>query len=346
MLIAANASGCSDTAFANITFNPSPDLGADQTTGVCAGIPANLTTGFNLNGLTASWTSGGAPVADPTQVTVGGIYQLIATNAFGCSDTALVNVTVTNGPSLGPDQSFDLCPWQTVDLSTAFNTSGLGATYTLSGLPVTNFTAVYDSGLYTVLVTDLITGCSDQAYAQVNNVECICSADFVHDAKCIQEPVTFSIVTDSILTGAHWTFGNGQPDQYVLQPTLKLNSEDSVWVKLEATMTCGTYTVIKYISAYDCSDSCHFYLPTAFTPNSDGTNDSFTWKGECTPEEFYLAIYNRFGQVVYQSDNPMASWDGKYNNTTSPSGVYVYHLEYRLPYQYKQVVSGRLNVVR
>jgi gliding motility-associated-like protein len=96
----------------------------------------------------------------------------------------------------------------------------------------------------------------------------------------------------------------------------------------------------------DCADSCHFYLPSAFTPNSDGKNDRFTWYGECDPEEFSMEIYNRFGQRVFFSDNPLASWDGKYENAVSPEGVYVYHISYRLPYQQKQLVSGTMMVVR
>ncbi|HEX5002163.1 MAG TPA: gliding motility-associated C-terminal domain-containing protein, partial [Bacteroidia bacterium] len=345
MLIAVNASGCADTAVVDVTFDPAPALGADQSLTACAGTAVDITAGFSLAGLTAVWTSGGTPVPDPANVATAGTYQLIATNSFGCSDTALVSVTVSAGPSLGPDQTFNLCSWQTIDLTTVFNITGLTASYTFNGAPITSYTSVYDSGMYAVNVTDA-NGCTDQALVIVHNVACICDADFSYDARCLQEPVTFTIQSDSALIGAHWIFGGGLPDAWTLQPTVKFRGADNFLVTLEAQLSCGMYTVQKYVTLSDCADSCHFYIPTAFTPNSDGHNDAFIWKGDCDPELFNIAIYNRYGQVVFKSDKPQLGWDGTYNNERSPEGMYVYTLEYKLPYQQKQVVSGKLNIVR
>ena len=97
-LIAVNASGCADTATVNLTVNPKPNLGADQAFTKCTDSIVNLTTLYTTTGLTANYTIGGNAVANPAAVTGAGIYQLIATNNFGCADTALV--TITNNQQL------------------------------------------------------------------------------------------------------------------------------------------------------------------------------------------------------------------------------------------------------
>ena len=97
-LIAANNSGCADTATVNITVNARPNLGADQAITKCTDSTRNLTTLFNTAGLTTNWTLGGNSVANPAAASVAGVYQLIATNSFGCADTALV--TITNNQQL------------------------------------------------------------------------------------------------------------------------------------------------------------------------------------------------------------------------------------------------------
>jgi len=340
-----NPAGCTVGGNATLTFNPTPDLGADQLSVICSGTTTNITLLYNLSGLTASWTQGGIAIPDPTSVSVAGIIQLAVVNSYGCMDTALVTINTNTGPSLGTDQSLALCSWQTVDLSAVFPVTGLTATYTMNGNPVANYTAVYDSGMYVVMVTDA-NGCTDDAAATITNLSCFCEADFAYSGRCIQDPVQFELISDSALISAHWNFGGATADQYVADPQVKFNTNATVVVTLEATLSCGLVTVKKEMQMLDCADSCHFYLPSAFTPNGDGRNDTFTWVGECGPEEFSMEIYNRYGQLLYNSDNPRASWDGKFENADIPAGVYVYHVAFRLPYQEKQVLTGTTSVMR
>jgi len=92
-LIAVNTSGCADTATVNVSLNPKPTLGADQTITKCNDSTVNLTTLYTTTGLTTNWTIGSVAVPDPAAVLDAGIYRLIATNSFSCADTALVNVS-------------------------------------------------------------------------------------------------------------------------------------------------------------------------------------------------------------------------------------------------------------
>ncbi len=99
-LIAANNSGCADTALLTASFLAKPNLGADKAVSKCTDSTINLNVLFNTAGLTTLWTFNATAVANPAAVTVPGTYQLIATATGGCADTALV--TVTNDASLCP----------------------------------------------------------------------------------------------------------------------------------------------------------------------------------------------------------------------------------------------------
>jgi serine protease AprX len=99
-LIAANNSGCADTATVNVTINARPALGTDLSITKCTDSTKNLTTLFTTAGLTTNWTLAGNAVANPAAVSAAGVYQLIATNSFGCADTALV--TIINNQQLCP----------------------------------------------------------------------------------------------------------------------------------------------------------------------------------------------------------------------------------------------------
>ena len=92
-LTAVNSNGCGDTALVNVAFNPKPNLGIDRSITKCTDSTVNLTNLYNTTGLTATWTMGGLPVANPSSVITAGVYQLIASSGAGCADTALVTIT-------------------------------------------------------------------------------------------------------------------------------------------------------------------------------------------------------------------------------------------------------------
>ena len=78
------------------------------------------------------------------------------------------------------------------------------------------------------------------------------------------------------------------------------------------------------VRSEDCS-SC-FIFPNGFTPNGDLINDKFQPVIECGAEvEFYqLIVFNRWGQKVFQTNNPQEGWDGYFNNKQSTTDVYVW----------------------
>lgn len=66
------------------------------------------------------------------------------------------------------------------------------------------------------------------------------------------------------------------------------------------------------------------HAPNAFSPNGDGLNDGFGVLPYCI-NEFYIAIYNRWGQKMFETHDPRAFWDGYFNGKQCEIGVYVYY---------------------
>jgi gliding motility-associated-like protein len=70
------------------------------------------------------------------------------------------------------------------------------------------------------------------------------------------------------------------------------------------------------------------WVPNAFTPNSDGNNDLFQVFGNYKAmKNFGIKIFDRWGEMVFESESPEFTWDGTFKGTLMPPGVYVYVLE-------------------
>jgi gliding motility-associated-like protein len=67
----------------------------------------------------------------------------------------------------------------------------------------------------------------------------------------------------------------------------------------------------------------NFYVPTAFTPNNDNTNEKFGVVGQGIGK-FNMKIYNAWGELIFESNNPEDGWDGKFKGVNSPVGTYLY----------------------
>jgi gliding motility-associated-like protein len=88
-------------------------------------------------------------------------------------------------------------------------------------------------------------------------------------------------------------------------------------------------------------------IPNVFTPNGDGIND--TWQVKNLPE--YTAcivdIYNRYGQLVYQSTGYAHEWDGKSNGKPLPAGTYYYIIDLKADLKTgTKPLSGFVDIVR
>ena len=130
-----------------------------------------------------------------------------------------------------------------------------------------------------------------------------------------------------------------------------VNQPGMYWVTIENY--CGTDTDSLYVDFDNC---CAVGFPNAFTPNSDGINDEFYLiHNYCGVYEYELKIFNRAGQVVFQSNDVEDKWDGTWNGKDLDMGVYVYTLSYKLdgptfdggiPAEFPVFESGNVTLLR
>ncbi len=88
-----------------------------------------------------------------------------------------------------------------------------------------------------------------------------------------------------------------------------------------------------------------FVIPNAFTPNGDGVNDRLCFNTDILAE-FHIAIFNRWGQCVYESTDASQCWDGTFRNAPCLPGVYTYTCHVRCHSQVENDFKGDITLIR
>jgi gliding motility-associated-like protein len=87
------------------------------------------------------------------------------------------------------------------------------------------------------------------------------------------------------------------------------------------------------------------FIPNAFTPNENNKNEVFLpYTGGL--KTFQLAVYNRWGERVFESSDPSIGWDGTVNGKMAMEGVYVYDFRYSDFKDRKYQNTGTLHLIR
>jgi gliding motility-associated-like protein len=97
--------------------------------------------------------------------------------------------------------------------------------------------------------------------------------------------------------------------------------------------------------AFD-TECCAVFVPNAFSPNDDGVNDGFLPLSGCGFEGYSLRIFDRWGQLVFESENPDDEWNGRFRGRPLEPGVYVYVLNCRFSAVDERELYGSFSLVR
>jgi gliding motility-associated-like protein len=98
------------------------------------------------------------------------------------------------------------------------------------------------------------------------------------------------------------------------------------------------------ILSKDCMSG--LYVPTAFTPNGDGKNDVFRPLLFGNVSQYRLTVYNRWGEVVYQTTEPQKGWDGKVAGIQQAPNVFIWTCTYQLEGEAVQNRKGSVTLIR
>jgi gliding motility-associated-like protein len=94
------------------------------------------------------------------------------------------------------------------------------------------------------------------------------------------------------------------------------------------------------------SGDCEMFIPNAFTPNKDGLNDNFGVLGTAVVQDFSFKIYNRYGQVIFSTNNIANKWDGTYKGQRMSAGTYPWSIIYINKLGYTKWLRGTVLIVR
>ena len=87
-------------------------------------------------------------------------------------------------------------------------------------------------------------------------------------------------------------------------------------------------------------------VPNAFSPDGNSWNDGFGAHGNAM-EVFYMCIYNRWGQCVFESNDITKAWDGRFKGADQETGIYVYQIQYQLVGTNEtKLIRGNLTLIR
>ncbi len=192
-------------------------------------------------------------------------------------------------------------------------------------------------GFYTIVVEDL-NQCTNELTFEITQPPFI-KADY----RVLDDTVTTNYSLVNLFDNSE---GNVVEWQWELSNGFTSNSQDIINLDLSTNLdTSGiNYFDLKLvvIDEFMCKDSIYgtlaikeehtLFVPNGFTPDLDGNNDTFKiFHHAMKTETFSMSIFDRFGSLVYQSNDPNMAWDGTNLRTGNPlvTGTYSYILSYQ-----------------
>lgn len=355
-LTATSVNGCVGNITLPIEVYPNPEANFSATDECVNGGPTVFTDLSTISGGTIdSWSwdfgdgSGGA-VEDPIKkYTAPGIYdaELTVISEFGCQDVITIPVTVHEKPDANFTSDVTaICSPDCIEFESLSSspTSGISGWYwqfesgdiAFEENPRICFNAVYADQLYDVeLIVTNDFGCKDTLFVDdYVSVTATPVASFDCDPY---EVDIFDPTIDFINTSENgytyiWNFGDNSALSNNVDPTHTYPETPGDYrVILEAQSQNGLCSSFAS-KIVRVQDVIIYYIPNSFTPDGDDFNETFApvFRSGYDPYDFHFVIYNRWGEIVFETYDASKGWDGTYGDLgLVESGVYVWSLDFR-----------------
>ncbi|MEO8066457.1 MAG: gliding motility-associated C-terminal domain-containing protein [Flavobacteriales bacterium] len=295
------------------------------------------------------WSDGAFPI-ETNNVSPDSTTLYIVTTTDGCSDPVIDSVLITVHPPFQEEFAFSAMQCYGEPGYVSGSVIGTG-TFTFSwdtGSLQTGDSVNLPAGeLVQVHVENDATGCSHDTLIQVPSWPAITALFSANpDEPCVpwdQRDVTFIDLSNNAV-GGYWVIdGDTVPYSVGGDPNYDLGHAGYYSVQL-VVWNQGNCT--DSMSLDICiEDSEAIFLPDAFSPNGDGSNDVLYVRGG-TIAGMEFAVYDRWGARVFSSTQREHGWDGNTNDAQSPSGVYLYTLQATLDNGDVIERTGNITLVR
>lgn len=315
---AANGT-CSDMDSIVITSVLPPSVGNDTT--ICEGQPLVLDPG---PGTAYNWSTGA--VTQTISVSSSGIYWVDVSNG-NCVQRDSIDVTVTPLPVISLGNDTLLCP----NAQLTLNAGNPGALYAWSTGENTQNIIIDSSGTYSVFVTQ--SSCSSRDTINV------AYAPPVYLGEDLSLCGLFEVSLSAPVTaGGSYLWSTGATSQ-----SIDINNGGSYWVQVSS----GNCVLTDTIEVTGAPGEGMIFIPNTFTPNGNAINATFMAYGDGIVK-FKMRIFNRWGELLYETTDMNAGWDGFYKGQLVQQDAYVYVIEYQTMCADGKLVKkiGHVNVIR
>lgn len=335
-------------------------LGLNYTVGgtsACANTPVMFSSVINnscdTSGYQYQWTfQGGSPASssamDPSVTYVApGTYPVTLVLTTLCKKDTVSNSVVINSDT-GAVINPVACNSHTVNGQT-YTTSGLytQTLYTVSGCDsILTINLTINSDLTTTSNENICEGESASIHGTNQTVAGIYSQTLFTTGGCD----SVSVISLSVFPNPLIDLGNDITITAGQQATLSVSAasgntyqwstgETSITINAKpetATIYSAIITDVNGCTATDsitvnvisaCDDNTEAFVPNSFSPNGDGENDQLQLYSTGNPASVYFAVYNRWGEIVFEANGLNEAWDGTYRSKPLDVAVYTYILK-------------------
>lgn len=307
---------CNTSTVISILSGTAPIIAVTGNSMVCIGNSATLTATGAAN---YTWNPGSTTSSSVIVTPTASISYTLLGGSGNCTNTAVYTLNVTNIPTVTAT-SGSVCNGSSITLS------ALGATsYTWNEGTTNSSLIVTPTSDITYTVIGETANCTNSAIASVSVV----------NSPTISLPNQITITPGSSTqlnlntdaTTYQWSPPQGLSctncDMPIASP--QVNTQYCVLTSIDG---CTATACIQVNVEIDCNKNYDYSTPTAFTPNNDGNNDSYCLKGwdNCI-KNFYIAIFNRWGEKVYDSSDPTFCWDGTFLGAKLDPAVFAFYIK-------------------
>lgn len=249
------------------------------------------------------------------------IYRLIVANASGCVDTDQVSVAFkTSSFEVNPEKK-TICFGDTVQLfAKGGHTYEWSPGATLSDSTIFNPIAI-PTGDITYFVSVYAPECEYKATLPIEikvNPKPSAVATATNNIECNMEAANLMAVGG---TSYYWYPVGDLNDPNIPNPVATPSKKTKYTVSVTNQFGCEDTATVEV----DVKNKSMIALPNAFSPNGDGMNDCYEVK-VLFPVRFYeFGIYNRWGNCVFKTNNPIDCWNGEYKGKMQDAGTYTYY---------------------
>lgn len=227
-------------------------------------------------------------------ISTSGVYADTTVLSGGCDSIHTITIAV-NSPII-ITESYTICDGEAV---------------IVNGLSISNATTIR-------YIKPNPSGCDTIVDATVNVIKV--NADFTFTSDPINS-LKFTFTANGNATNQYsWDFGDGNTSSQQNPIHTFLPGTYQVTLRVIGTNGCESKEV-KLITV--SADGGDLFVPNVFTPNRDGVNDEFKLTFN-TPFDIKILIFNRWGELLFESNDCYFEWNGEYKGADVQSGTYVY----------------------